>query len=299
MPFFSIIISTYNRADKLRRALESIKAQEYRDFEVIVCDDGSCDHTEKVVKSFSQDFPIIYSRGENWGGPARPRNNGIRLATGKWICMLDDDDWWYPNKLTKVNMFTLQADVIYHSLDAFTPNGKKYFKIKGRVLNRPCFVDLMVNGNGLNNSSVSINADVLKKVGGFSEEKELISAEDYDLWLEVSRVTERFLYIPDSLGAYWQDEENITVLSEKYIDISMFIFEKFKSYLNEEEKYQAEGFLFYLKAKIMIRVGKCNKGMLFLKQAIKQGNIHIKVRGFISLLLLWFKNLGRNYALDY
>lgn len=292
--FFSVIIPTYNRADKLNRALASLKKQTCKDFEVIVCDDGSTDHTKTVVEKFSEDFPVFHCRGENFGGPARPRNNGLSLVKGEWICFLDDDDWWYPDKLETVKKFTSGVDVIYHALDEFTPKGKTFFKRKGRHLNRPCFVDLMLNGNALNNSSVCVNAGVLRKVGRISEEKELVGAEDYELWLRISRITERFMYIPDSLGAYWLDGKNITVLSEKYINMITFIFERFKSYLSKEECVKAGGFLFYMKSKVAAKEAKHNKSILYLKHAISSGNRHIRARAYILFYYHSFRSiLGR------
>src|SRR6266545_511842 len=102
-PFFSVVIPTYNRAEKLRRALESLLHQSYGDFEVLVCDDGSTDGTREVVSAYAGELQISYLWEENWGGPARPRNRGIAAAQGKWVCFLDADDWWHPDKLAKVH----------------------------------------------------------------------------------------------------------------------------------------------------------------------------------------------------
>jgi len=77
-PMFSIIIPTYNRAERLKIALESIFNQTFQDFEVLVCDDGSTDHTKDVVQLFVDKLDLTYIWEENWGGPARPRNNGIK-----------------------------------------------------------------------------------------------------------------------------------------------------------------------------------------------------------------------------
>ncbi len=291
MSFFSIIIPTYNRADKLNRALASIREQTCKDFEVIVCDDGSTDHSRAVVEKFSEEFPILYSREDNFGGPARPRNNGLKLANGKWVCFLDDDDWWYPNKLETIKKYTLLADVIYHALDEFTPRGRAFFKRKGRHLKKPCFSDLMLNGNALINSSVCVKSDVLRRSGRVSEDKKLIGAEDYDLWLRLSRVTESFIYIPVSLGAYWRDGKNITVFSEKYVELITYIFEKFKHYLSENECVQANGFLSYIKAKVAVRGKKYDKSISWLTQAIGSRNEHIRLRAQILFCFYGFRGM--------
>jgi len=85
----SVIIPTYNRSKELKRCLESLTRQTYKKFEVIVCDDGSTDNTKEVVNSYRNVLNIIYIKDENFGGPARPRNNGIKLSNGEYIAFLD------------------------------------------------------------------------------------------------------------------------------------------------------------------------------------------------------------------
>lgn len=94
----SIVIPTYNRANDLRRCLFSLVSQTYRNFEVIVCDDGSTDDSEVVVKEFQFSLKINYYHLKNFGGPSRPRNFGIQKAKGKYIALLDSDGWWAPKK---------------------------------------------------------------------------------------------------------------------------------------------------------------------------------------------------------
>ena len=94
-PLVSIIIPTYNRAEDLKRALKSVFDQTFRDYEVLVMDDGSIDNTREVVEKI-KDARLRYERDENFGGPAVPRNRGLRLALGKYIAFLDSDDWWHP-----------------------------------------------------------------------------------------------------------------------------------------------------------------------------------------------------------
>jgi glycosyltransferase involved in cell wall biosynthesis len=97
MPFFSIIIPTYNRAHTIRRPLDSILAQTFTDWELIIVDDGSTDDTQSVVDSY-HDVRISYVWQENQERSAA-RNHGIRLAKGEWICFLDSDDEYLPEHL--------------------------------------------------------------------------------------------------------------------------------------------------------------------------------------------------------
>src|SRR3989338_2216295 len=212
---FSIIIPTYNRAEKLQRALDSVASQTFPDYEVIVCDDGSRDHTQQVINIYSRKMDLKFILGKHWGGPARPRNNGLKIARGEFVAFLDADDWWYPNKLEEANKYLYDADFVYHDLDVYTQRGKRGTqKVKGRHLRSPKFVDLMKNENAIINSSAVIRRSVLNLAGELDEDRNLISVEDFDLWLRVATITEKFSYIPKSLGAYWMDCDNISMASE-------------------------------------------------------------------------------------
>ena len=93
MPLFSIIIPTYNREHLVRRTLESVFAQSFTDFEVIVVDDGSTDATLDVVATFGDRVKILKQANQ---GPGLARNLGARHATGQYLAFLDSDDLWFP-----------------------------------------------------------------------------------------------------------------------------------------------------------------------------------------------------------
>jgi glycosyltransferase involved in cell wall biosynthesis len=100
-PFFTVFIPTFNRAHTLGRALQSVAEQSFRDFEVLVVDDGSTDETARLVESWQQaaDFPIIYHRQENQGKHGA-HNTALGLATGELMVVLDSDDRLAPDALT-------------------------------------------------------------------------------------------------------------------------------------------------------------------------------------------------------
>lgn len=102
MPLVSIITPTYNRSDLIGRAIKSVQAQTFQDWEHIIVDDASTDDTSAVVESFqSDDRRIMYVQHQvnRKGGAAR--NSGIKAATGEYLAFLDSDDEWYPEKLEK------------------------------------------------------------------------------------------------------------------------------------------------------------------------------------------------------
>lgn len=215
-PLVSVVIPTYNRSLEIARCLSSLVSQTFREFEVLVCDDGSTDNTQEVVNTFAGSLNIKYFWLTNFGGPARPRNVGIQNANGKYIAFLDSDDWWTPEKLEKsVEALESGADLVYHDLH-LSKNTKDNLKIRisrrihCRKLLSPVFDDLLFNGNPICCSSVVVNKDIIKKVGGFSEDKNLIAAEDYDAWLRLARHTEAFLKLKDCLGYYSLGEDNLS-----------------------------------------------------------------------------------------
>ena len=95
-PLVSVIIPTYNRGWVLREAIDSVLAQYFKDFELIVVDDGSTDNTGEILYSYDQDLIVL--RQSNRGVSAA-RNRGIALARGRLIAFLDSDDLWLPRKL--------------------------------------------------------------------------------------------------------------------------------------------------------------------------------------------------------
>lgn len=100
--FISVVIPVFNRSWQLRRALESLQGQSFKDFEVIVCDDGSTEDISGLIKGFEGVLKILLVQIPNWGGPAKPRNEGLKLATSEWVAFLDSDDWWDSNRLDMV-----------------------------------------------------------------------------------------------------------------------------------------------------------------------------------------------------
>jgi len=288
-PFFSVIIPTYNSATKLKRALLSLLDQTFKNFEVIVCDDGSTDNTKKIVGDFNNILNISYAYNEHWGGPAKPRNNGIRLAKSEYIAFLDSDDWWYPKKLDIIKKNTSNYDFLFHDLDIYTPKGKKIFKkVKGRYLRRPVFIDLMLNENAIITSSVVVRKEILDKVGGFSEDN-LKCVEDFDLWLKISRLTERFNYINESLGGYWIENTSVSIASDKIADTLTYVYNHFSTYLNDKNKREASFILNYLIGKTYFKIGKYNDAAANFALSIKSRKFKYKIRSLAWFLLIIFR----------
>lgn len=282
-PLFSVIIPTYNRADKLRRALDSLVAQTFNDFEVIVCDDGSSDGTADMVATFSGTLNVRYLWEENFGGPARPRNCGIAASRGHWICFLDADDWWYPEKLERIVPGLEKADLIFHDCDVVTPHGMRRFVRKSRMPRMPAFVDFMTRGCRIITSSVCVRKDILDEVGSFSEDRRLIAIEDTDLWIRIALMTEKFVYLPERLGAYWEDGDNISGFSEKFIERVTVLHDKFADFLDADVRREAEMLLMYRTALVKRSLGHIRESRELFRKTRASRNMKIQ---FYSMFYL-------------
>ena len=97
----SIIMPSYNTTSFIAESIQSVLAQSYKDWELIIVDDCSSDNTDQVVKPYLSDERIKYYKNEKNSGAAVSRNRAIREAKGKWIAFLDSDDLWMPEKLQK------------------------------------------------------------------------------------------------------------------------------------------------------------------------------------------------------
>ena len=213
---FSIIIPTYNRALDLKRALVSLTNQIYEKFEVLICDDGSTDNTFEIANEFKSKLNINYKKIQNSGKPAIPRNLGIANAKGKYIAFLDSDDWWHENKLQLAFEYLEKgADLVYSDFYKVKSLMEKEI-VKVRELEENITIDLLKNGNAICNSSVVVRKSILDEVGFFNEGKEYIAWEDFDLWLRISKITNRFVHINQPLVYYWFGGGNIST-SERTI----------------------------------------------------------------------------------
>ena len=182
-PSVSVIIPTFNRGWVLRTAIESVLVQTWRDFELIVVDDGSTDDTSEILYSYGPAIKVI--RQVN-AGVSAARNRGVRSAGGGLIAFLDSDDRWLPDKLkVQVGYFKSRPEtVICQTEEVWIRNGKRvnpkkvHQKPSGRIFRASLALCLV------SPSAVMLRRSLFDKIGGFDET--LPACEDYDLWLRVS-----------------------------------------------------------------------------------------------------------------
>lgn len=286
-PKVSIIIPTYNRGNQLRICLKSLQKQTFQNFEVIVCDDGSTDNTSEVIDEFKNLFSLTYIQDENFGGPARPRNNGLKIAKGELIAFLDSDDWWYPNKLEVSLEFLSDSDIVYHDLDIYKTLEKSEGVAKSRILRENVSKDLIINGNGITNSSVVIRKDIIDIVGEITEDKNLIAVEDCDYWIRVGKVTDRFKYINQSLGAYWVGD-NISY-SVKQIGREMNLLNKYLPDLSLKERDVAISLHNFTAARMYHYLSLFSEARTSYSIAMKTRDTSRKMKSILGYVMCCFK----------
>lgn len=200
----SVIIPTWNRGGTIIRAVTSALAQTRPPLEVLVCDDGSNDDTEALVREID-DPRVRWLAGPRGGRPAIPRNRGIAAAQGDLLAFLDSDDAWQPEKLERqlTAMDAARVDAACCDATRVLPDGQ----CGGRLLGgETALLDLsaLLRVNRVICSSAVVRRDVVAKVGGFPEEPGLRALEDYALWLKVATMT-RFAYVGEALVDYADD----------------------------------------------------------------------------------------------
>ena len=182
-PLVSVIIPTYNRGWALKKAIDSVLAQDFTDFELIVVNDGSTDNTQEILSSYKEDIIVLK---QNNKGVSSARNRGIASASGRFIAFLDSDDLWLPQKLsTQVDFFNSNPEALICQTEEewirnsiFVNPKKRHRKLSGDIFEQSLYLCLV------SPSAVMIKRSLFEKTGMFDES--LPACEDYDMWLRVS-----------------------------------------------------------------------------------------------------------------
>jgi glycosyltransferase involved in cell wall biosynthesis len=187
----SIIMPTYNGAEFITKAIESVIAQTYKDWELLVIDDYSVDDTNKIVSGFLYDSRIKYFKNEKNLGIQKTLNIGLGRASGDFIARIDSDDEWIDiNKLrNQISFLESNKDYVLLGTGIVAVNefGKELMhyippqtdkQIRNHILGQNCFA----------HSSVMYRKNAVIDLGGYSEAKKARHIEDYDLWLKLGLV---------------------------------------------------------------------------------------------------------------
>ena len=248
----SIIIPTFNRAESLQRAIDSVFFQTYQNWELIIVDNSSTDSTKSVIKKYNRK-KIKFISVNNDGIIAYSRNIGIKNSKGKFVAFLDSDDWWESEKLEKSieAIIHKNAHVVYHNCHLLSDKSKAI--TNSRVLKADLVADLVINGNTLVTSSVVVSRDSLLSVNGFDESISAVGWEDYHLWIKLAKLPGEFYKLNEALGICWQGDDNFD--NPKRVLINLIQIEKyFEQELSNDVELSKIWWLSYTRARAYLKI---------------------------------------------
>lgn len=287
-PFFSIVIPTYNRAELLGQCLKSVIAQTYSDWEAIVVDNFSDDNTEEVVCSFN-DPRIRYVKIHNNGIISVSRNKALDMAEGEWICFLDSDDSWFPNKLSTVKRYTQDYDIIYHGyrpkgskMGIFSPKRVLFYDVKETTVQY-----VLSHGDPFSPSCTAVS---LNKIGKsrFCEDRSLVAAEDYDFFLQLIAKGVRVKWLKEVLTNY---DVNGISLSVSNVKREREIYKRWAHYLDDKYKMVYSYYIKLNDANCLRVKGDYQDAINLYKEALKSPDFEHRKFAFSRMLLCVFLQL--------
>lgn len=268
------VITTYKGLDTIKRAVESVLSQTYRNIETIVVDDNGLGSeaqiaTENIIKQYPEVIYIPHKINKN-GSAAR--NTGLKRAKGKYICFLDDDDFYYPERIEKVVSYFEKLDdsygVVHNSSKQIFPNGKSYDLVAKAEGNQ--FFNFIATKFRMGTSNVTFRKKVLEEVNGFDE-----SFQRHQDWELLCRVLYKYkLGAIDYIGTgRVVVNRNAPTNAEKIEEQRLYYLEKMKPYiqiltLRQQREVYAPHYCFI--AKEYFCSGNYHK---YWEYAIKSGNI--------------------------
>lgn len=295
-PTVSVIIPTYNRSYCIKKAIDSVLSQTYKEFELIIIDNYSTDNTEEIISNY-KNKKIIYKKFCNNGVIASSRNRGIFFSKSKYIAFLDSDDWWKKDKLRlSIDFLENGYDFICHGLEIIRKNQNhnksgeytKYIK----KLKPPFFESLLKDGNTIETSSVVVKREIINSLGGFYESNKLSGSEDYDMWLRISSVTDKFYVIKNNLGYLRYGEDNFSKDNKKIKNALPILINRTQK-LCIKKRYKPN-YLYFLASSTYLNEGELKNFLRFSWLLFKNSSrlIH-KIKVILKIPVLFMQLIKR------
>ncbi len=268
-PLISVIIPTYNRALTLQATIQSVLRQTYKEFEIIIIDDGSTDDTEQIINDFN-DKRITYIRQDHRSA-SFARNKGIENAKGAYIAFLDSDDIWLPTKIekqlgvfknSKFNPGIVYCGIGYINESGEKTRGKKLPAYKGNI-----FLYLLgarrnvVTGVG---STVLVKRECFDKCGLFNED--MPYREDLELLIRISRKF-TFDYVSEPLAKIRIHNKRMSSNIDSIIKGRDMLFEKIHNDLKKHRRVLAK--YYYQTGVLYLKKGDTNKHREYILKSIR------------------------------
>ena len=291
-PTVSIIIPAFNRSSTIISAIESVLRQTYKDFELLIVDDGSTDETMSRVAEISDPRIRMLSNPQNMGASAA-RNNGIKNARGKWIAFQDSDDEWLPEKLQKqMNEIAAQSEDYIACYCGMLVVGEYTQSEQERTLVRYIpsadltpvegnILTTLLRANPASTQTLLIQKDVLTKIGGFDES--LPALVDWDCNL---RLVEHGLiaFVDEPLVLQYFSQNSITRSHANRAAARLKIITKNRHLWNKHPKLLAQQFRSVAGAHR--RLGNLDSAKTAISEACRINPYSIKLRAISVYLFL-------------
>jgi len=209
MSSITVIIPTYNNSKYICQAIESVLAQTFNNFEIIVIDDGSTDNTRSLLNKFNSQIRYIYQNNQ---GPASARNNALKFVKSDYICFLDSDDLWSNDYLNKSFNYLLNNNLDLIITDYFVDyydSNDKFLKREPKTRcdfiidnNKQLYEQLFkrFQGGFDGTSAILMRKQRFEIIGKFDEKLKIL--EDWDLWLRIAKNNLKIGYLKEPLFVY-------------------------------------------------------------------------------------------------
>ena len=290
IPAISIVIPTYNHAEYLQQALQSVIDQTFHDWEAIIVNNFSDDATLQIIEQFNEPrFRVINFR--NHGVIAASRNEGLRNSLAPVIAFLDSDDTWYKDKLSKcMSEFENGADVVCHGENWISDSSVPRAVFYGPAAHAT-YRNLLFRGNCISTSATLVNKEVLEQLSGFSENPSFITAEDYELWMRISLATTNFVFVHEILGEFRRHDKSASSSVDKHLTaeiavINHHVEQMRPSFMVFTRARHRRAKAFYSAGRTHMRGGSTGSALSFFVKALLQSPIFFRTYVAITLTLI-------------
>jgi len=289
-PLVSVVITTHNRKEMLRRAVGSVLDQTFTDFEIIIVDDHSTDGTSPESIGHD-DSRIRYVRNEECRGANYSRNVGINASRGEFVCILDDDDEWLPSKLekqvSKIQGGPDSIGLVYSGFYYVTEDGSIAVEAKPQYRGdvKKALIERCIFGA----LTVMVRKEAIIKAGLYDER--MRSCQDWDMWIRVSELCE-VDFIDEPLAKYHVHSGQISTDLGKKIDGRLHLYDKYRTAI--ESTPGAEGKHLMCIGILYIHENDRRKGISYLVRSIASNPFQF--RPYMHLVMnLFFPTLHSKF----
>lgn len=236
-PKISILMATYNRSGKIGPAIESVRMQSFTDCELIIADDGSTDGTQEVVEAWKKQVPptcrqagLVYTRSETNEGISKNYNRGLRLASGEYVAMIDDDDPWCDKDKLKKQIEFLDKNREYvgcgGGMVVVDEKGKEFYRYFKPETDKEIRKHMLFS-NPMANSTTMFRRSTGESVGWYDESTRY--SGDRDFWLKMG-LKGKLYNFPEYFSYYTMSDASTSIAKIRpHLKASLVIMRRYKN----------------------------------------------------------------------